>query len=96
MVPPVAMTGEGGAVVKSKFWQRPLKDGRLETYISVEGHFLHIWADASVTTDVLRMFEESSGIQLPAQVERKPALYGRRRFKGALASQGTLFEVPAA
>lgn len=77
--------------MRSKFWQRPLKDGRVETYVSVEGHFLHVWADASVTTDILRMFEEAAGVTLPAQIERKPALFGRRRFKGALSYQEPLF-----
>lgn len=87
------MARTGGA---TKFWQRPLKDGRVETYVSIDGHFLHTWADAGVTNDILRYFEEATGVQLPGKVERKPALYGRRRFKGALASQGSLFEVPAA
>lgn len=76
----------------SKFWQRPLKDGRVETYVSIEGHFLHVWADSSVTNDILQMFEEATGVKLPSQVERKPALFGRRRFAGQLASQGSLFE----
>lgn len=74
-----------------KFWQRPLKDGRVETYVSMEGHFLHVWADPAVTTDLLRMFEETAKVTLPSQLERKPALFGRRRFKGALAGQESLF-----
>lgn len=81
----------------TKFWQRPLKDGRVETYVSIDGHFLHTWADIRVTSDILGMFEEATGVTLPAQVERKPALFGRRRFKGALAAQTSLFdELPAA
>lgn len=80
----------------SKFWQRPLKDGRVETYVSIDGHFLHVWADGTVTNDILGMFEEATGVNLPAHVERKPALFGRRRFRGQLASQGSLFdEAPA-
>lgn len=62
-----------------KMWQRPLRDGRLETYVSAGGHFLHVWADSSVTNDLLRRFEEHTGVGLPTHVERKPALHGRRR-----------------
>lgn len=91
MVPTVAATGKGVRVERSKFWQRPLKDGRVETYVSVEGHFIHLWADSSTTHGILELFEETTGIKLPVTVERKPALFGRRRLRGQLAAQEVLF-----
>jgi hypothetical protein len=63
----------------------------VETYVSIDGHFLHTWAAANVTADILRYFEEATGVTLPAQMERKPALFGRRRFRGQLAAQEALF-----
>lgn len=77
--------------MQSKFWQRPLKDGRMETYVSMDGHVLHLSAAPNVTADVLRMWEQATGLTLPTQVERKAARFGRRQFRGALAGQESLF-----
>lgn len=62
-----------------KMWQRPLKDGRVETFVSLEGHTLHLWAEPLTTQEVLSLFEKHAKVELPRQVERKPALYGRDR-----------------
>lgn len=65
--------------MKERFWQRPLRDGRVETFVAIEGHFLHVWGDPATTDGLLRRFEEQVGVRLPATIERKPALYGRER-----------------
>jgi hypothetical protein len=70
-----------------KMWQRPLKDGRVETYVSLDGHTLHLWAEPLTTQEVLSLFEKQVQVELPKTVVRKPALYGRTR---AAAEQLTL------
>lgn len=62
-----------------KMWQRPLKDGRVETFVSLDGHTLHLWAEPLTTQEVLSLFEKHVNAALPRQVERKPALYGRTK-----------------
>lgn len=75
--------------VTGKAWQRALKGGDVETFVRVEGASIHVFASPAATDDVLSMFEEVTGKQVPPFVRMKPR-YGRSRPRRPLDGQLTI------
>lgn len=79
-------------MAESRAWQRPLLGNRLETFVSLSGHVLHVHADVVTTDAVLHSFESYTGEPLPSMERRKP-LYGRIRLPKQIAGQLSIDDV---
>lgn len=75
--------------VTGKSWQRPLRDGSVETFVSVEGASMHLFGPVDVTDSLLAMFEEATGERISALVRMRPR-FGRPRLKRPLDGQLTI------
>lgn len=74
------------AGVTGKAWQRPLRNGDVETFVSVEGASVHVFGSVAMTDCVLASFEAMTHEPVPTLQRMRPR-FGRPRPQRPLDGQ---------